>query len=221
MTEEDGIPPEVLTLIREVRPLPSLPVAEAGAGGQAGAVFDTPGARGEYDAPPGLGAVPRHPFEVYVVGMNSAGTVATCAVHWGTVGKDELDIESIATITDMDTTFTVAAQDKVWLACEIDADGDLTSCAVKHGEPSANGWTSYPNPWATGKWFHILADIRNFIGGKNGGTRPDSGEIPIFSTSNLIIAQHTNTHLVVRKWCMGLTRESQWGLTPGPGALYT
>ncbi len=219
MTDEGGepwVPQEVAEMVRTVVPLGGLALAEApsrqGAGEQ--------GVQGTdwKDIQPGITEL--HPFQVYVVGMDSANEVPSVAVAWGTILKDARDVTTTATITDLNTSFTVAEDDMVWIEASITAaTGALTAAAIKHGVPASNGWTSYPDPYASGKWFCLLAHIRVFLGGKEGGTRPDIGENPLGPDTDIIIQQLTNTHLVVAKECVGLSMERVWLLKPWHGAI--
>lgn len=207
---------DVMARIREVVPLPPVQVPPESSASPV-APRDIGGRQWDSTTP---GVRERHPFQVYVAGMNSDNDVATLAVAWGTIINDALDVTDAVTITGLDTPFTVANNDKIWIEASITSPtGVVTTAEMRSGNPVDEGWTSFPDPHAAGKWFHLIAQIRDFQGRFEGGTRPDSGEIPFVPEEDYIIAQLTNTNLVVAIDCIGLSMERIWHLKPWHGAV--
>ena len=224
MSDEDPLPPEAAALEMAALIVPLAP------GGPPGGVSPEPPRGRENIGPPLEPATrPRHPFEVYVRGLAADNFTASCRVAWGTIIADALAGE-LRAITGMivgaATSFTIAADDHVWIEVAFDSGGTITACEIKHGVPASNGWAAFPAPYlavGTGsKWFHLLAQIRPFEGFYSSGATPDSGEIPITLTpsamTGYVIAQCTNTHLVATKDCIGLAQQRVWHLKPWHGA---
>lgn len=165
-----------------------------------------------------------HPFQIIDLGMKQ-GTNDTRKVEvaWGTITPLS-DSEDSVTITDLDTAIELKANHKVWIMARFDESGTITSCALKKGIPSANGWTAYPSRYEfTGstvwnEWYHPIAEVRTAKTGKASTSGSDTGEYPVLG-DDLVIAQLTNTHLVVQEMC----NDSQkiFALVPGPGATTT
>lgn len=162
-----------------------------------------------------------HPFQIIWLGVPQGETVKQkVEVAWGTVSPMS-NSEGGVTITDLDTAFVLEDGDKVWLHVAFESDGSITSCVLKHGIPSANGWTTYPSRYeyvgssTWNEWFHPIAEVRAARTGKaSTGSNNDPGEYSV--VGDLVIAQLTNTHLVVQQFCE--TGGGIYALVPGPGA---
>ena len=174
------------------------------------------------------------PFEVYLSGMMD-GSSPKVFVAWGTVCQTNPSLNTAFPITveSLDKLWTFNTGEYIWLEVEFYATGTILSLKMKCGVPSAEGWTSFPNSYASGtttggnKWYHPIAHYRvgrtskSTVNALPGNPFPDSGEEPEASAT-YTIAQLTNTHLVALQVCEYINTVSQqmlWKLTPGPGAV--
>lgn len=184
----------------------------------------------------------RHPFEVYPVKYDASNSSASVyvAVAWGTVCQTNPSINTSFPITagSLDAFYHLLADEYIWLEADFTAAGNLVTLKLKCGDPTdpANGWTSYPNSYASGStvlgnyWFHPIARYRAPRTSKSSTNSlphqpfPDSGEFPVTPSAAdpYTIAQLTNTHLVALQVCEyinGVSQQMLWKLTPGPGAV--
>ena len=176
----------------------------------------------------------RQPFEVYLSGMMD-GSSPKVFVAWGTVCQTNPSLNTAFPITveSLDKLWTFNTGEYIWLEVEFYATGTILSLKMKCGVPSAEGWTSFPNSYASGtttggnKWYHPIAHYRvgrtskSTVNALPGNPFPDSGEEPE-ANATYTIAQLTNTHLVALQVCEyinGVSQQMLWKLTPGPGAV--
>lgn len=163
-----------------------------------------------------------NPFQIIDLGAPKSGTKRKVEVAWGTVTPLD-NSEGAVTIAGLDTSFDLEATHKVWIMAQFNASGAITSCVLKKGVPSANGWTVYPSRYEfTGssvwnEWYHPIAEVRSAKTGKTSTAGNDLGEHSL--VGDLVIAQLTNTHLVVVETCVD--GDKIFALLPGPGATST
>lgn len=165
-----------------------------------------------------------HPFQIIDLGMKQ-GTNDTRKVEvaWGTITPLS-DSEDSAAITDLDTAIELQATHKIWIEASFGPDGDVLTCSIKHGVPTSAGWTGYPTRYdyvgssTWNYWYHPIAEVRTAKTGKASTADSDTGEYPVLG-DDLVIAQLTNTHLVVVETCVD--GDKIFALLPGPGATST
>lgn len=164
-----------------------------------------------------------HPFQIIDLGVPvNESAKRKVEVAWGTI-TPMADSEAEVAISGLDTAITLEEGHKIWIKVAFDPDGEVLSCSLDKGVPTAAGWTGYParyeyagsSTW--NYWFHPIAEVRSAKTGKASTTGNDPGEYSLID--DFVIAQLTNTHLVVQEMCDNGNKI--FVLAPGPGATST
>lgn len=157
----------------------------------------------------------RHPWEVYIVGYTNSGQgTASVQLARGTVLNSDTDLTDIATITGLDTTYTLTTGEALWVHAVFNSGGAFTTLAIEKGAPTASFFVA--GGGGGNECFYPIAQVLAFGTGKNGPPTPNSGEFPQLGTG-YFIAQKCNTHLVKVRMCIGSAMTQGWVLMPGPG----